>query len=374
MNRSNGQRANVEKLRNSSAVASASSSKKARFSLTVIFEALSPSFQFSILAGAMFIFFGIHNILQEAMMKVPGFPGVMLGWMEVVGVTTCSFIERTQIAKESGRVAPISAYPLLTLCLVASSSLSNMSLNFINFPTKVVFRSCKLIPTMVIATIINKRVFQSVEYLAAFAISLGLIIFAAVDWQISPIFHPIGLALVSMSVFADAILPNAQERLFRLGSSRLEVTVYTNFFTLITMTITTMFSGDLVKLFQLAKTSDTNLVAYMAIYTCISYIAVSSFMMIVKKYGGVTAVLLSTARKGMTLILSFILFPKAFSYLYVVGAILVLGGLLVASLSKQKKKEELSENSSKGMNEEESKQLLPNNDDIEMCQKQDITN
>jgi adenosine 3'-phospho 5'-phosphosulfate transporter B3 len=218
---------------------------------------------------------------------------------------------------------------------------------------------------MVIATIINKRIFQAVEYLAAFAISLGLIIFAAVDWQISPIFHPIGLALVSMSVFADAILPNAQERLFRLGSSRLEVTVYTNFFTLIAMTITTMLSGDLVKLFQLAKTSDTNLIAYMATYICISYIAVSSFMMIVKKYGGVTAVLLSTARKGMTLILSFILFPKAFSYFYVVGAVLVLGGLLVASLAKQKKKHDVSENKLR----EEINQLLPNNNDIEAGEK-----
>ena len=289
-------------------------------------------------------------------------------------VTTCSFIERKLIAKESGRVAPISAYPLLTLCLLASSSLSNMSLNFINFPTKVVFRSCKLIPTMVIATIINKRVFQSVEYLAAFAISLGLIIFAAVDWQISPIFHPIGLALVSMSVFADAVLPNAQERLFRRGSSRLEVTVYTNFFTLLTMTVTTMFSGDLLTLFRLAKTSDTNLVAYMAIYTCISYIAVSSFMMIVKKYGGVTAVLLSTARKGMTLILSFMLFPKAFSYFYALGAFLVLGGLLVASLAKQNKKKELSENIPKGEHEHELKQLLADRNDVEMGQKQDTTN
>lgn len=223
---------------------------------------------------------------------------------------------------------------------------------------------------MVIATIINKRIFQAVEYLAAFAISLGLIIFTAVDWQISPIFHPIGLALVSMSVFADAVLPNAQERLFRLGSSRLEVTVYTNFFTLIAMTITTMFSGDLMKLFQLANASDTNLIAYMATYICISYIAVSSFMMIVKKYGGVTAVLLSTARKGMTLILSFILFPKAFSYFYVVGAVLVLGGLLVASLAKQKKKQDISESSLKENNErEEINQLLPNDNDIETGEK-----
>ena len=212
------------------------------------------------------------------------------------------------------------------------------------------------------------------EYLAAFAISLGLIIFAAVDWQISPIFHPIGLALVSMSVFADAVLPNAQERLFRRGSSRLEVTVYTNFFTLLTMTVTTMFSGDLLTLFRLAKTSDTNLVAYMAIYTCISYIAVSSFMMIVKKYGGVTAVLLSTARKGMTLILSFMLFPKAFSYFYALGAFLVLGGLLVASLAKQNKKKELSENIHKGEHEHELKQLLADRNDVEMGQKQDTTN
>lgn len=83
MNRLNGQHIKAENYVTPSAPSS--SSKKQRFSLTSIFEALSPSFQFSILAGGMFVFFGIHNILQEAMMKVPGFPGVMLGWMEVVG-------------------------------------------------------------------------------------------------------------------------------------------------------------------------------------------------------------------------------------------------------------------------------------------------
>ena len=50
------------------------------------FEALPPGFQFSALAFGVFFFFGIHNILQEAMMKIPGFKyGVMLGYMEVVG-------------------------------------------------------------------------------------------------------------------------------------------------------------------------------------------------------------------------------------------------------------------------------------------------
>merc|ERR1712232_309642 len=156
-------------------------------------------------------------------MSVPGFRfGVMLGWLEVFGVTVCSFLERMYIARETQRVAPLSAYPLLTFCLLSSSSLSNLALNFINFPTKVVFRSCKLIPTMIVASVVHEKVFSTVEYLFAFCICLGLVLFAAADWSLAPSFHPIGLAFVTLSVCADAVLPNAQERLFRMGSTRLE--------------------------------------------------------------------------------------------------------------------------------------------------------
>jgi len=297
----------------------------------------APSAHFWLLTLTMFVFFGAHNILQEAIMKVPEFThGIMLGYLEVVGVTICSYLERKYIAKETKRVAPISAYPLLTMCLMASSSLSNMSLNYINFPTKVIFRSCKLIPTMIIATILNKQVFSSLEYTSAFAISVGLVIFAAVDWKLTPTYNPVGLLLVGLSVVADAILPNAQEKLFSFGSSRLEVTLYTNFFTLITMSFTTFFSGALSASLKLAF-SNSQLAIYMLVYTGISYIAISSFMMIVKKYGGVAAVLLATARKAMTLILSFLLFPKAFSWYYLLGATLVLGGLLTVSIMKLKR-------------------------------------
>jgi adenosine 3'-phospho 5'-phosphosulfate transporter B3 len=187
---------------------------------------------------------------------------------------------------------------------------------------------------MIIATIINRRVFKSVEYASAFAISVGLVIFAAADWRLTPSFNPIGLGLVGTSVVADAILPNAQERNFRLGASRLEVTLYTNFFTLIAMTFTTLWSGDFFSVLKLAS-MDQHLAVFMMVYTAISYIAISLFMTIVKKYGGVTAVLLGTARKSMSLILSFLFFPKPFSWYYVLGATLVLGGLTVASLTKK---------------------------------------
>ena len=49
-------------------------------------DRFAPPVQFSILACGVFLFFGCHNLLQEAMMNVPGFRfGVMLGYLEVLG-------------------------------------------------------------------------------------------------------------------------------------------------------------------------------------------------------------------------------------------------------------------------------------------------
>jgi hypothetical protein len=103
------------------------------------------------------------------------------------------------------------------------------------------------------------------------------------------------------------------------------------------MTITTLLSGDLLGTIAFAQTN-TKLCHYIFIYTFVAYIAISVHMNVVRRFGGVVAVLLATGRKGMTLVLSFILFPKAFSWYYVMGAVLVLGGLLLSSLVKIKSK------------------------------------
>jgi len=301
----------------------------------------SSSIQFILLVVLMFIFFGLHNLLQEAMMNVPGFNySVMLGYMEVFGVTLCSFLERRFIAKEITRIAPLKAYPFLAFCLLISSSLSNMSLTYINYPTKVVFRSCKLIPTMILSTFINKRKFSSPEYICAFAVCTGLVLFGSADWQLSPSYNPIGLVMVIVSVFGDSVLPNLQESLFSHGSSRLEVTFYTNLFTLGAMTVTTCLSGDLLSILKHAS-KNHQLAVYMIVYIAISYLAISSYMLIIKRHGAVVGVLLGTARKAMTLILSFLFFPKQFCWLYVIGAALVLGGICTSSLIKHNQKQQV---------------------------------
>ena len=137
--------------------------------------------------------------------------------MEVLGVTICTSVER-QIVGDTQRRANWSSYWALCFFLLISSATSNIALNYINYPTKVVFRSCKLIPTMVIAVVYNRKKIQGYEFALGACVSLGMVLFAVADFNVSPNFNFLGLFLVCGSVVADAFLPNFQERLFEQGS------------------------------------------------------------------------------------------------------------------------------------------------------------
>jgi hypothetical protein len=77
---------------------------------------------------------------------------------------------------------------------------------------------------------------------------------------------------------------------------------------------------------------------YMFVYTLLAYVAISLHMTMVKQFGSVAAVLVGNARKSMTIVLSFLFFPKPFSILYIWGGALVFGGLTVSAYLKSQGK------------------------------------
>ncbi|RYH04670.1 hypothetical protein EON65_46850 [archaeon] len=144
-----------------------------------------------------------------------------------------------------------------------------------------------------------------------------------------------GIVFVVVSVVADAFLPNFQERVFDQGSSRLEVTFYTNILCLSFMTVAFTATGDLPLAFSYAM-SNPYALYLMIIYTFLAYIAITFHMALVKEFGGITTVLVGNMRKAMTIVLSFILFPKPMSPLYIFGGILVFGSLVGNAFLKEK--------------------------------------
>mmetsp|Transcript_35526 Transcript_35526/g.36195 ORF Transcript_35526/g.36195 Transcript_35526/m.36195 type:complete len:348 (+) Transcript_35526:219-1262(+) len=291
---------------------------------------------YGLVLGIMF-FFGCHNYMQELIMTLPGFKiGVFLGYLEVLGVAICSYGERIAF-KDFSRRAPWSTYFTLCLCLMVSSAASNFALGFINYPTKVVFRSCKLIPTILIAMTYLKKTVHWFEIMFGVLISLGMILFAAADFETQPNFNPLGIGLVSLSVVADAFLPNFQERVFDFGASRVEVTYYTNILCLAGMTFVFSLTGDLQEAIQYSL-KDSHTLSLMLVYTFLAYLAITLHMTLVKEFGGITAVLVGNTRKAMTILLSFLLFPKPSSMLYVLGGVLVFGSLVGNAVMKERQR------------------------------------
>lgn len=187
---------------------------------------------------------------------------------------------------------------------------------------------------MMISVFYNQKKVYWFEFTFGVLISLGMVLFAMADFEVSPKFNYFGILLVSISVVADAFLPNFQERVFEHGSSRGEVTFYTNVLCLAAMTVTFTATGDLQDAFAYTMESG-HACSLMALYTFLAYIAITFHMALVQEYGGIVTVLVGNTRKAITIVLSFLLFPKPMSNLYIYGGILVFGSLIGNALMKE---------------------------------------
>ena len=168
-----------------------------------------------LLSAGLFIFFGFHNYLQERIMAMPGWKyGSMLGLLEALGLALCTGAERACCADKGStkRRAPWRAFLAIAAVVALSAMLSNSALDYINYPVKVVFRSAKVIPTMLVGVLLRGRAYAGGEYGAALLLTLGLIAFGFADFSVSPRWSPFGLLLVALSVCADAFTPNLQVR------------------------------------------------------------------------------------------------------------------------------------------------------------------
>lgn len=104
------------------------------------------------------------------------------------------------------------------------------------------------------------------------------------------------------------------------------------------MTIAFTISGDLPAAAAYAFANPYALVL-LIVYTFVAYIAITFHMALVEEFGGVTTVLVGNTRKALTIVMSFVLFPKPTSVLYFFGTVLVFGSLIGNAYMKEKEKE-----------------------------------
>lgn len=232
------------------------------------------------------------------------------------------------------------SYAALAFLVFLSTAISNEAVKYVSYTVKVVFKSSKLVPTMIVSTMMgNSKKFSAFDYFAALLICGGTAVFAYAgqgDSSNSKAEHAamlMGMGLLLVSIFADALVPNAQQW-FMTGQDAISETQLMQ---------RTNAAGALLLLSLMAVTARLGPCIVLSIQhpyvnLNLSGIGIALFFgvfcmtRLIKKAGSVFAVGVSTCRKVVTVVLSYVFFPKPLETNHFVGGLLVLAGLILSEI------------------------------------------
>lgn len=105
--------------------------------------------QFFICVAGVFVFYLIYGYLQELIFSMEGFKsyGWYLTLVQFAFYSIFGLIE-LQLIQDKRRRIPGKTYMIIAFLTVGTMGLSNTSLGYLNYPTQVIFKCCKLIPVM----------------------------------------------------------------------------------------------------------------------------------------------------------------------------------------------------------------------------------
>ncbi|XP_054447916.1 adenosine 3'-phospho 5'-phosphosulfate transporter 2 isoform X5 [Pteronotus mesoamericanus] len=261
--------------------------------------------QFFICVAGVFVFYLIYGYLQELIFSVEGFKsyGWYLTLVQFAFYSIFGLIE-LQLIQDKRRRIPGKTYMVIAFLTVGTMGLSNTSLGYLNYPTQVIFKCCKLIPVMLGGVFIQGKRYNVADVSAAVCMSLGLIWFTLADSTIAPNFNLTGVILISLALCADAVIGNVQEKAMKLHN---------------------------------ASNSEMNLIrtyGYAFLFSLTGYFGISFVLALIKIFGALLAVTVTTGRKAMTIVLSFIFFAKPFTFQYIWSGLLVVLGIFLNVYSK----------------------------------------
>ncbi|XGW17814.1 hypothetical protein V3C99_002425 [Haemonchus contortus] len=296
--------------------------------------------QFTLLSLAVFVFYVGYGYMQELIFKLPGMKpyGMYLTLFQFVIYSFCGWAEGS-LYHDTKRKVPLKIYLLLAFFTVATMGLSNASVGYLNYPTQVIFKCCKLVPVLIGGIIIQGKRYGCIDLFAAVLMSIGLIMFTLADNSVSPNFDPRGYIMISGALLADAVIGNIQEKnMKKYGGSSNEMVLYSYSIGSVYLLLYTIVSGEFSSAFQFFLENPGKTYGYSIIFALFGYLGVNVVLTLIKVCGALVAVTVTTLRKALTIILSFVLFSKPFTVDYVWAGLVILFAIYLNLYSKNKQK------------------------------------
>ncbi|CAM9277443.1 unnamed protein product, partial [Phaeothamnion confervicola] len=293
--------------------------------------------QFLYCAGGIFAFLLVYGFLQEYLV-VQVFQrqlGLFMTLLQFGGYTAYAFLQRLY-HNNLHRTTPLKYYVLLSLMQASMQGLTNVSMMYLNYPAKVLFKSSRVVPTMFFGIIYQGRRYTSRDYLVVVLIVTGLVMFMEADAHTSPAFDIRGVLLISTALLIDAAIINIQEEIMNTyDSNHDELILYSYLGGTVLVLLSNVWTGELWEGLEFMRGSGWGAVFVVMLFAGAGFLGVSCVAALTKRFGALVCAITTTARKAATLLLSFVLFPKPISFGHYTGAALFIAGLVVKSVRRR---------------------------------------
>lgn len=177
---------------------------------------------------------------------------LFLTFTQFLTYTIISYVSYRNEEKNSFGVkkAPLKSYihyyVFVAICSFVSLGASNGALEYVNYPTQLLFKSCKLVPVMIVGIIIQHKRYPWTQYMSVLLMTIGMILLSVGGKTIDANFNFFGIILLSAALFADAFMGNIQELMYRkFNMSASELMFFNKGFSAIITGVVCLLNGQL---------------------------------------------------------------------------------------------------------------------------------
>ncbi|CAL5192610.1 unnamed protein product [Lathyrus oleraceus] len=205
-------------------------------------------------------------------------------------------------------VNPWKTYVKLSAVLMGSHGLTKGSLAFLNYPAQIMFKSTKVLPVMI---------------MGAFIPGLRR--------------NVVGVVMITGALVMDSFLGNLQEAIFTMNpdTTQMEMLFCSTVVGLPFLIPPMLFTGELFKAWTSCSQHPYvyGVLVFEAMATFIGQVSVLSLIAL---FGAATTAMITTARKAVTLLLSYLIFTKPLTEQHGSGLILIAMGITLKMLPENK--------------------------------------
>mmetsp|Transcript_14646 Transcript_14646/g.39928 ORF Transcript_14646/g.39928 Transcript_14646/m.39928 type:complete len:414 (+) Transcript_14646:54-1295(+) len=217
------------------------------------------------------------------------------------------------LSGENSPSAPWFQYTIIGFCYILAMFFSNYALFFVNYPTQVIVKSCKMIPVMASGVLLHGKHYSLAAYLRVVMVTVGLILFtffkkskgAAASAARSQV---VGLGLAFLSLTMDGFVSPNQEAVFsKYKTSTHQMMYYTNLWALVLLAVVLPITGEGQRALGFVAKNPAVLSKIIQ-FGLMSAVGQFFIFYLVRSFSALTLVTVTTTRKFFTVLGSIFLF------------------------------------------------------------------